>query len=54
MNTMTREKTKKKRKLVCSTYLPPDIRKEFYAKCDQGGFTPAEQLRRFVYDYLNN
>ena len=50
---ITNTKTGKARKLVCSTYLPPDVKEKFYEKCNAKGFTPAEQLRRFVYEYIN-
>ncbi len=51
---MSKYKRNKPRKELCSTYIAPSIKQKFYDKCDENGFTPAEQLRRFVYEYINN
>ncbi len=51
---MAKTKSSRPRKILCSTYVIPDIKDKFYKKCYDNGFSPAAQLRRFVYEYINN
>lgn len=50
---MTRPRSNKPRKIVCSTYLIPSIKQKFYDKCEEQGLSPSETLRRFVYEYID-